>query len=149
MFNSFLFAIRVVLVASGVILAEEDRGWAGNSYPSRAFGHSWITKISDEALEKSPAWDAKSENPPISARKAMALSQAAVERLVKPPDDHKRWFAGATLEKTQDGRRWFWRVEYIWLSKKGGIGGLPAQMVIIVLMDGKVLEPQVIENQVK
>ena len=75
----------------------------------------------------------------------MALSQAVVERLTKDEEglkDWKRHFEGATLHKTQDGKRWFWRIEYSWLPKQGAMTGPPPYMDIIVLMDGTVVEPQ-------
>ena len=41
--------------------------------PAGLIGRTWAIKISDEALTKPPAWDLKSENPPVSVKKAAAM----------------------------------------------------------------------------
>jgi hypothetical protein len=136
----------VVGFSASVSAADEDpAGLTGNSFPSRLLERTWVSKITDEALAKSPVWESKNENPPVSARRAMALSQPVVERITKDDNALREWkrrFESATLHKTQDGKRWFWRVEYSWLPKMGGLSGLPPYMDIIVLMDGTVVEPQ-------
>ena len=117
---------------------------SGETYRSRLFENTWVSKITDEAIDKSPNWDAASENPPLSAKKALKLSLPVAERLAKAEkkgfDAWKIELEGATLKKS--GKHWIWKVQYTW--HRGGIGtGVPPFADIIVLMDGTVVEPKI------
>ena len=130
-----------------VVLAIVPVARAGElGFPSVAFGNSYQTIISDDTLQKSPVWKDNDENPPVSARQAMAAAEAVVARLIAPSNEWRRQLDGITL--TQKGNRWFWRAQFVWFPKDGGLGGLPPYMDVIVLMDGKAIEPSIIERKV-
>lgn len=141
---TFLTHWAVLLAASPILLSTfASAGELG--FPGAAFGKSYNTEVSDGALAKSPAWRDADDNPPLSARKAIASAEAMVAKVVEPDKEWRRHLEGITL--TQRGDRWFWRAQFIWLPKGGGIAGLPPYLDIIVLMDGTALKPAILTEQ--
>ena len=54
--------------------------YADECFVSYAVGKKFETTISTADLRKSPSWEADAENPPLSARKAIALADATAKR---------------------------------------------------------------------
>jgi hypothetical protein len=113
-------------------------------FPSSAFDADYETVITDHMLQDTPQWPDADDNPPVSARKAIALSAAVVQRLVKTPDDWQLRLDGLTL--SQSGNRWYWRAQYEWFPRGGGLSGLPPHFDVIVLMNGKAVEPTLVKK---
>jgi hypothetical protein len=135
--------LRVVLISVVLLLAccDSNRG-SELGFPSKAFGVAYVSSIPSDVLEKTPAWSDKDENPPLSARKALGMTEEVVKRMIKTPDDWKVKLEGLTL--CREGSRWYWHAQFVWHPKAGGFSGVPPHLDVIVLMDGRVIEPRVI-----
>lgn len=115
---------------------------------SYAFGRQYFCEISEEMLEKSPSWDERTDNPPLSAGKAIRLANAMKNKLVKDAKDFKWHLVSATLENdwsrdSDPGRKWWWSIRYEAHVRQGGETGIPNHLVVIVLMDGTVVQPEI------
>ncbi len=149
-----ILAISVVPVLFMFGLAEERGVHFKYSY---AFGKKYACRISRDRLLKSPSWVMEqSDNPPFPAGKAIRLANAAKDKLVKDSDDFKWYLMFATLEclyppnfsEDPDVRdKWWWEVTYEAHSRTGGEGGGVNDLVILVLMDGLVITPEVSEDK--
>jgi len=143
----FHFTIRDVLWLTVVALAvglTAAAVVAGPTIRSRAPEQACVTTITQKMLDDSPAWEAKDENPPLSARKAIEAANAVVVKLVEP--DTKSWkrrLEGLFLCEG-DPQKWYWRVQYLWDPPPGtAMDGQAPHMTIVVLMDGTVVQPSV------
>src|SRR5262245_18407558 len=126
MLRASLMTILFFTLVSGVVRAELG-------FPSKAFGVSYETTIPDAVLEKTPEWKEESENPPVSARKALTLAEKKMKQMVKVPDD---WTGNLdVMALNRKGLRWFWRAQFVWFPKSGGFSGVPPHLDVIVLMD--------------
>src|SRR4051812_48060584 len=124
MLRHSLMPILFFILLSGIVRAELG-------FPSKAFGVSYVSTIPDEVLEKTPEWKEESENPPVSARKALKLAEKKMKQVVKVPDDWKGKLEELVLSR--DGSRWFWRAQFVWFPKSGGFSGVPPHFDVIVL----------------
>jgi hypothetical protein len=98
--------------------------------------------ITNAALLASPPWDGKAENPPLSARKAIALASTKKDKLVKDSEDWKWHLESASLRPSDEGR-WFWLVSFVAYPQRAMLAGVPPTLRLVVLMDGTVVEPKV------
>jgi len=112
---------------------------------SYAFSKQYVVTISDDALQKSPAWAEEAENPPVSARKAIKLADGMKDSLVKDSKDFKWTLRSASLQPAGAGK-WFWLVYYE-AEFQGVSTGIPNYLRLVVLMDGTVIKPDVKENK--
>jgi hypothetical protein len=96
------------------------------------------TTVTREQIAKTPAWDAHSDFPPLSPRKAEQLATTEFHKLLKDKTDWER--KKISLEPVGDGAHWFYLVEFAPNEPQLGV---QASLEIVVLMDGKVVEPEV------
>ena len=75
---STLNACLILILSMRTINAEQT------FYCQPASGETYETLIEIHRLEKSPAWDSHSENPPLSARKALAIAEDFLRNEVLP-----------------------------------------------------------------
>ncbi len=115
---------------------------SGISFASYADSKQFKVKVTREALEKSPAWKDDAENPPLSARKAIKLANETKESLVKDSEQYVWKLRSVSLEPAGEGR-WYWLVNYEAHVRRGGSTGIPPNLRLVVLMDGKVIKPEV------
>ena len=141
----FRFTIRDVLclmVVAALGVGFTSGAAIAEAFPSRAPAQAYVTTITRKMLDDSPAWDANDENPPLSARKAMAAANAVVAKLEPDTKSWKRRLEGLFLCQDGESNKWYWRVEYRWDPPPGtALGGLAPYMTIVVLMDGTVVQP--------
>jgi hypothetical protein len=102
----------------------------------------YYVTITDQALQKSPAWSAEAENPPLSAQNALRLANESKAKLVRDTKDWK-WKLESILLRPHHDDRWYWVMEYEQRPRTGGIQGVPRFLKLAVLMDGTVVEPKV------
>ena len=110
------------------------------SYVSLNSGKAFVSVITAEAVERTPAWNKTNPNPPFSAQKAMQLADKMKEKLLNP----ERTNVGSVLlfgvRKATDDY-WYWLARYE-LDPDGWSGPLP-DLIILILMDGTVVTPRV------
>ncbi len=112
-------------------------------YASYAFGRVYWSTIADDALAKTPRWKSSEENPPVSARKAIQLADARREQLVKDTKDFKWSRVSVAIEFTERPEECYWKISYEAHIRVGGESGVPHHLDLYVLMDGKLIEPAV------
>lgn len=115
---------------------------------SVAFGKVYRTAATRAALDKAPVWKDDADNPPLAARKAIKLADDARGRAFKDTDDWE-WRRDTVELCDLGGGRWYWSVRYR-AYYKGIVHILRLPEVhFVVLMDGTVAEPSVVEGKRK
>jgi len=106
-------------------------GFDGKTYDYTAEG--------DDAGAK-PAWKPTDQNPPLSARRAIAAGENEIERLFGKK--HRWEFDHLLLEQCVlgDDDGWIWVAEF---GPAPPFGGRPSTFRVIVHMDGSVPKPKV------
>ena len=119
----------------------------GYTFYSYAEGKKFAVTVPEEAVKKAPAWKDDSDDPPLSARKALKAADAVKDRLL---GDTKEGYKldGLTLEpypssKVSSG--WIWVAEY--RSTAASAGHAPF-LRLAILIDGTVVEPVVTKDRV-
>jgi hypothetical protein len=112
------------------------------SYPP--WDSRYVSAITQKMLDSSPDWADSEPNPPVSARKAMLLAEATLQKVLKDnvvPAELKRELTGVKLIP-REKKKWYWEVSYEWHRRWGGETGTPARFHVLVLMDGKVVQAE-------
>lgn len=104
-----------------------------------AFGKTYVTKLTADAVLSTPEWDEIDENPPASARSALRAARKMRDSVVKTPDGFS-WDRGALI-LMQPNEYCFWLVRF----KAQGEDDIFAMhhLTVIVLMDGTAITPVV------
>ena len=89
------------------------------------------------------SWKSDAPNPPLSARKAIDLATEQQKTLVKDSKGHKWEFVTADLTPDTAVDRWYWEVTFMAYVKPGKPTLREENLIVIVLMDGRVLKPAV------
>jgi hypothetical protein len=144
------------LLAIAVFLLLVPPGFGQNVVvPSYAFGKRYSSEIPNETLEKSPSWNMQSDSPPLAPGKAIRLANVLRAKLVKDSARFKWRCVSATLDfslawlcaddAVMRDKCW-WQIRYEAHGPEGGEIGEIYQnhhLIIIVLMNGTVIEPKV------
>lgn len=109
------------------------------SYVSFNAGKAFESVITAEALGRTPSWNDSNPNPPLSARDAMRLADQLKGKLVQDTEDG-RWGRVAMELRLATADHWYWLARYE--LEADGTGPTP-DLIILVLMDGTVITPQV------
>jgi hypothetical protein len=115
---------------------------AGESYSitSNVQSKEYKCEIAREQLLKTPVWSPKADFPPLSPRKAEEAATARFRKLLK---DTKGWrCSDITLDHPFEDEHWIYIV--LFAPSEPHIGA-DDSLQIIVLMDGNVVEPKVID----
>jgi hypothetical protein len=116
-----------------------------SSYPPD--GRRYDSTITPEMRVSSPDWLESDANPPLSARRAIMLAETTLRATLKDQDESGkpdvRYMTGANLVPL-GGRKWAWKVAYIWLPRIGGLRGKPFSFHVFVLMDGTAVKPKAV-----
>jgi len=107
-------------------------------------GKKFATTVTEGAVAKAPAWKADAEDPPLSARKALASAKVALRRLLPAMKEGEFTLSSLSLTPLH-GTGWYWAVTFQGQS----LTGFPPTLRIVVLMDGAVVEPVVTEDSRK
>jgi hypothetical protein len=102
---------------------------------SYAFGKQFAIAVPERALQKTPKWEKGAPNPPLAARKAMDIANQAKVRLI--PDDSKGPLLFKRASLVPLAGTWTWNIEYEARDR----GTPPANLLLVVLMDGTLVEP--------
>jgi hypothetical protein len=102
---------------------------------SCAFGKQFAIAVPERALQKAPKWEKGASNPPLAARKAIDIANQAKVRLI--PDDSKDPLLFKRASLVPLSGTWTWQVEYEAKDR----GTRPANLLLVVLMDGTLVEP--------
>jgi hypothetical protein len=135
--------VRGVVIALIVLNVRAVPLLAGKGLASYAEGKQFFTAVKDEDLQATPKWEATDDNPPLSAHRAINLATAMKNLLVKDSENHKWEFEAADLHFDKYVDRWYWEVTFWALSKRGQLPQHWAELQLVVLMDGKVIRPDV------
>lgn len=138
--KSILSAIPVLL-----LLCPSAFGVECTSY---AFGKRYRFEITSEMLARSPSWNDEVDHPPVPPGKAIRLANTLKNKLVKDSKNFKWHLMSATLDNdwwsgAAPGRKWWWTIRYEAHVREGMSTGIPDHLVLVVLMDGTVIEPKV------
>jgi hypothetical protein len=103
---------------------------------SWAYGKAYDVNLSDDDIQKTPAWKQDDENPPLSARRAVRLATKMKDSLGK--DAKQLEFGGLALE--QFSGRWYWTVRFAGDPENDRM--MAPHLFLVVLMDGTVPKPE-------
>jgi hypothetical protein len=103
-------------------------------------GKKYEFRISDEDLQKTPAWAPAAENPPLSARRAIDVARKQLATLIP---NGKDWRLYAVMMRPIEDR-WIYLVEFLEpLRGDGGGQQVSAGFQLVVLMNGVAVTPRV------
>lgn len=101
-------------------------------------GKQFEFTVTTRLLENCPEWLSEQENPPLSARRALAIASDYLPRLVT---NAEAWKAGdIRLRPVRD--KWVYVVEF---SERRE--GVKTPFSIVVLMNGEVVEPKITKRK--
>lgn len=140
-----------LLVGAGLLCVTlaEGREMTARAWYSHVFGKSLVTTVGPQVVSETPRWRTDSENPPLSARKALLIADKAVADAERR---HPKWLNGQTRELDQVmlvpcDDYWYWSIEYVWYEKDNVmLGGRRPNLFVVVLMDGTVVQPKETES---
>lgn len=101
-------------------------------------GKQFAFTITPEHLKNSPEWLDGQEHPPLSARRALLLATAYLPKLA--PHAEKLKMHEIRLRQVRD--KWVYVVEFS--ERKEGV---KSGFVIVVLMNGEVVEPKITKRK--
>ena len=101
------------------------------------------TTIDENAVRQSPAWHPADSNPPVSARSALSIAEQFRRARLRDKNNWKWGLESLTLYPL-DGKnnKWCWCVLFTAYPEVGGLGGVPPQFSVYVLMYGNVVTPK-------
>jgi hypothetical protein len=105
-----------------------------------------VVTVTKERLERTPSWGQQSDNPPLSARSALKIANDFRKNFAKDQPGWKWDFESLSLRHNRAAigfRKWYWVAYYEAFPVKGGLGGGPPYLFIVVLMDGTIVKPVV------
>lgn len=146
---------RIYFVGSGeefedFLREEYRRRRPGSATPKHQveskLGPGYLSRVSvtNEMIQGTPAWDGEGE-PPLSVGQAIKLAKAATRSgLVSDPFMTR--CERATLVRFDLGtvRHWYWRVRFE--AEGMGISGVPPISEVVVLMNGRVVPPDLVKS---
>jgi hypothetical protein len=101
-------------------------------------GKQFEFTVTPAHLENSPEWPGEQDNPPLAARRALAIASDYLPKLVT---NVEKWEARAIrLHPVRE--KWIYVVEF---SERRE--GVQAAFVIVVLMNGEVVEPKITKRK--
>jgi hypothetical protein len=107
-----------------------------------AFGKEYVIRLTKERMERAPKWTETSDNPPVSARKALQAAERLADRLIGGRPGFKRSLEeGIRLKPTRYG--WVWIVYFTWGPTDAMSTGIPHNLAVVILMDGTAVEPEI------
>lgn len=102
--------------------------------------------VSRAMLDATPDWKADSPNPPLPVDRALAAAQVVQLRWLPNSEDWETKLNSALLMQLR-GDKWVWVFHFEQDLLRGNLGGVPPSMDVVVLMDGKAVEPVKIEEE--
>jgi len=127
--------IQSLLLVAGLFAAQAE-----TTFTVEYGGKKYEFRIPDEDLQKTPAWPAGQDNPPLSARRAIDSAKAQIASLLPNGKDWRLY--SVTLRPIED--RWIYLVEFLEPLRGDGLGQqLSAGFQIVVLMNGVAVVPRV------
>jgi hypothetical protein len=139
------FTLIAILLAATVVRADLISSYSVTSYDPKV-RRRFDFEVTREQLLKAPLWGVDQETPPLSPRRAERLAITKFHQLVY---DTKGWeLKRISLEDMGDGIHWIYIVDYKAPTQDLGgslIGG--GEFLVVVLMDGTVIEPKVLHME--
>jgi hypothetical protein len=103
-------------------------------------GKKYEFHITDQDLQKTPAWPPAQENPPLPARRAIDIASKQLATLLPNGKDWRLY--SVTLRSIDD--RWIYLVEFLEPLRGDNAGQqLSSGFQIVVLMNGATITPKV------
>ena len=102
-------------------------------------GKKYEFRISDQDLQKTPAWPAGQENPPLSPRRAIDIASKELATLLPNGKDWR--LHDVTLRPVDN--HWIYLVNFLEPLRPGAAEQLSTGFQVVVLMNGTAVTPQV------
>lgn len=99
-------------------------------WSTHADGQKYVTTLKISQLLATPTWDEGQENPPLSARKALAAAQEVVARFA--PYGKETKLPPPLLKLRENDGHWFWVVYF----SPNDFRQFQSTFPVVVLMDG-------------
>jgi hypothetical protein len=137
-----------VLLPFLLLLCFNEVGYsqAVTTYAHRVEGKNYKFDLTPELLDASPSWDDRQDNPPLSARRAIAAAKTYLNELF--PDNNKWGMEELELQRIH-GDKWIYVARFLEpasladADKPVDFAGPVGRFEIIVLMNGNVLRAKI------
>lgn len=127
--------LQAVCLVAALVLAQAE-----TTFTVEYNGKKYEFHIADQDLEKTPAWPANQENPPLSPRRAIDI---ATKQLASILPNGKDWrLYEVTLRPVGD--RWVYLVQFLEPLRGDANNGrqLSSGFQLVVLMNGTAVSPR-------
>ncbi len=121
------------------VLLQIPDGRVVMSFSSYFDGEHFEFAVTRTDLEASPQWLPNSPAPPLAIREAVSVGRTKLVQLL--PSAAEWTFQQVTLHPTQVENVWVYSVQFS-PTPPSMVGGVTAPFRIMVLMDGRVVEPK-------
>jgi hypothetical protein len=122
------------LLATALLIAQAE-----TTFTVEYAGKTYVFRISDGDLQKTPTWTPTQENPPLSPRRAIDVATRQLSALLPNGKDWR--LHAVTLRPIAD--RWIYLVEFLEPLREDGAAQLSSGFQLVVLMNGLAVTPKV------
>jgi hypothetical protein len=127
--------VRGLLFIAALMLAQVE-----TTFTVEYNGKKYEFHISDQELQRTPAWPANQENPPLSARRAIDSASKHLATLLPNGKDWRLY--EVTLRQIEN--RWVYLVTFLEPLRGDGAGQQQSSgFQIVVLMNGTAVTPRI------
>lgn len=138
------FLVKLIFGSALILMGAESEDTKFELSKSRVGDNRYVFIVKSSQMDASPKWTIRDENPPISARKAMAAAREVIEKKLRPGDrDDWKWVPTRMVLEEFRGDIWYWQIRFEMQLREGGSSGIPWGIESIVLMDGSAVVPKV------
>lgn len=124
------------------------------SFESALGGDAFVYEIRESRLKSVPKWEPNASSPPLSPGDAIKIGNNGLKMLEKrgfferKPESNEWELIEASLVPI-GGQEWLWKLRFEEIPGKGkGLSGITGEATVVVLMDGKILVPSRVPNEV-
>src|SRR5438128_10198052 len=129
-----------MLLQSVCLIAALMAGQVQTTFTVEYAGKKYEFHVSDQDLQKTPAWPANQENPPLSPRRAIDIASKSLAALLP---NGKDWRLQEVTLRPLDNR-WVYLIGFLEPLRGDGAGRqLSSGFQIVVLMNGAAVMPRV------
>jgi len=129
--------------------AEEVDQWS-HSFNNKLWGHHYWTSVTEHDLQQAATFDPETQHPPLGVHDAISKARAWMEdSFPRPPEwlDSVQWhLKEVALNLIKAPNYWVYEITFK-PSRDGDSSIWSEQFRVVVLMNGRVLEPEMAEKK--
>ena len=143
--NRFMVMAAVAVMLAALFPSPCACAQMAASWCSSSDGRELTFIVTRPQLDETPSWPDEAENPPLSARKAIAIARSYLPKLVS---DAERWSLGRVSLKPMGKDKWVYVVQMNEPDlPRPMLGKTVHTMQLVVLMNGETVKPVISKSK--